>query len=259
MLKFVFLPVLVAMALAAGATAAEAPDPQSLIEAADKVRNPDQPFRLSSRITEYVGGQARDSMDLVIFAREDSQTRQYGNLVRYVAPARDLGKLVLLDGSRMWFYDPASKASVRISAQQRLIGQASNGDVMTVNLGRDYQAKLVGPEMLQDADRVDRACWHLDLAASTPEAMYGRIEYWTEKDTAHPVKGKFYSDSGRLLKIAYYHKYEDRLGQSRPMETIIINAVDASQVTIMTTSDLRVEDIPETWFQRDFLPRMKVD
>ena len=60
--------------------------------------------------------------------------------MRYVEPPRDAGKMVLLDGRSLWFYDPASKASVRISPQQRLIGQAAIGDVLTVNLAVDYTA-----------------------------------------------------------------------------------------------------------------------
>jgi len=164
-----------------------------------------------------------------------------------------------MDGTRMWFYDPASKASVRLSPQQRLIGQASNGDVVTANLAKDYRGTLVGEETLQDAERKSRQCWHLDLAAANDEAIYSRIEYWLEKGTAYPVKAKFYSDSGRLLKIVYFRKYEEHLGGIRPTETVIIDAVDPAQVTTMTLADWQFQDIPESWFQRDFLPHLKVE
>jgi outer membrane lipoprotein-sorting protein len=250
-------PLLFALTLAAGS--AHAQTAQDLVAATDAVRNPGQPFRLTNTLTEYVGGQARDKVILVIFAREDKETHQFSNLVRYVEPARDQGKLVLLDGSKMWFYDPASKASIRISPQQRLIGQASNGDVVSVNLARDYQASMGGSETLLDADRQQRDCWHLDLVAATPEAIYSRIEYWIEKSSNHPIKGKFYSDSGRLLKIAYYRKYENQLAGYRPTETIIIDAVDANLVTIMSMSDYRFQDVPDAWFQRDFLPHLRVE
>ena len=103
-----------------------------IVAAADKVRNPGQPFRSTDTLTEYVAGKARDQDQLVVYAKEDPATRQYRNLVRYVEPPRDAGKMVLLDGHNLWFYDPASKASVRISPQQRLIGQAAIGDILTV-------------------------------------------------------------------------------------------------------------------------------
>jgi outer membrane lipoprotein-sorting protein len=252
--------VLVFAALAMLAANVSAQDKvEDIVAASDRVRNPDQPFRLTNTFVEYVKGQPRNRVVLVVYAREDQATRQFGNLVRYVDPPRDSGKMVLLNGPNLWFYDPASKASVRLSPQQRLIGQASIADVLTVNFARDYASKLLGEEKLQDADRTERECWHVDMTAATPEALYSRIEFWIERGTYRSVKGKFYSDSGRLLKIAYYRKYEQQLGSVRPTETIIIDAVDSNLVTIATTSDYRYTSVPEAWFQRDFLPRLKLD
>jgi hypothetical protein len=182
-------------------------------------------------------------------------THQYKNLVRYAAPARDVGKLVLLGDGNMWFYDPASKASVRISAQQRLVGQASNGDVLTVNLAHDYKARLLGNERIDDADHQSRDTWHLELTAATSAAAYARLETWIEKGTMRTVKSKFYSDSGRALKIAYFRRYEAALGAVRPLEIIIIDAVDPHLITKVTASDYRSEDVQDAWFQREYLPR----
>jgi len=248
--------VLALAALFLSTAAAAAPSPQEIVAAADKVRNPGVPFSLTNTLVEYIGGQPRDRVVLQVLAKEDPKTQEYKNLVRYVDPPRDLGKMVLMNGTSMWFYDPSSKASVRISPQQRLMGQASDGDVMTANLARDYTAKLLGEETLEDADRHNRRCWHLDLTAATPEAVYSRIEYWVEEDSNDPVKGKFYSDSGRLLKIAYYHKFAEQLGVQRPTETIIIDAVDQNLVTTMTSSGMTARTIPDSWFQREYLPHV---
>src|SRR5262245_25068620 len=131
------LPLLIA--LYAGEVA-HAQTAQEIVIATDSVRNPGQPFRTTLRLTEYVGGQERNHDSLVVFSKVDPATRQFRNLVHYVEPARDAGKRVLLDGHSLWFYDPDSKVSVRISAQQRLIGQAAIGDILTVNLAADYAA-----------------------------------------------------------------------------------------------------------------------
>ncbi len=245
------------MALFHLATALAAPPASEIIAAADKVRSPQGAYRVSVGLVEYVNGKARDKVELAVHAKLYPDSHRFKNLVRYTSPPRDVDKLVLLSGSSMWFYDPASKASIRISPQQRLMGQAANGDVVTVNLALDYTAKLVGEDKIQDADRKDRNVWHLELAAATDEAMYSRLEFWIEKDTYRPIKAKFYSDSGRLLKIAYYRKYERQLGTERATENIIIDAVDANLVTKMTYSSFRAEDAKDAWFQRDYLPRFK--
>jgi outer membrane lipoprotein-sorting protein len=231
---------------------------QEIVAATDKVRNPEQPFRTTLRLTEYAGGQERDHDSLIVFSKEDAATQQFRNLVQYVEPARDAGKRVLLDGHSLWFYDPNSKASVRISAQQRLIGQAAIGDILTVNLASDYTASIVGTETIDDATRQPRKCWHLELKASSDLATYNRVEYWVEQGSFYPIKGKFYSDSGRLLKIAYYRKFAQQLGAVRPTETIIIDAVDSSLATTASFGDYAYQEIPEAWFQREFLPHLQV-
>jgi Outer membrane lipoprotein-sorting protein len=239
--------------------AAHAQSAQEIITASDRIRNPSQPFRSVDTLTEYVGGKARNENILIIYSKEDPATRQFRNLVRYAEPPRDAGKMVLLDGKVLWFYDPASKASVRISPQQRLIGQASVADVLTVNLAADYSGTLLGNEAIQDASRQERQCWHLDMKATNDQGSYGRVEYWVERTTYYPIKAKLYSDSGRLLKILYYRKFEERLGRFRPAEGIIIDAVDSSLVTTIKFGESRFREIPEAWFQREYLPRLRAD
>jgi outer membrane lipoprotein-sorting protein len=251
----VILPLAAALC---GAEAAHAQTAQEIVTATDKVRNPGQPFRTSLRLTEYIGGQERNHDSLIVFSKEDPGTQQFRNLVQYVEPARDAGKRVLLDGHSLWFYDPDSKVSVRISAQQRLIGQAAIGDILTVNLAADYAANVVATETIDDAARQPRRCWHLELKARTDLATYNRVEYWVEQGSFYPIKGKFYADSGRLLKILYFRNFSQLLGAVRPTEAIIIDAVDSSLATTATLSGYAYQEIPEAWFQRDYLPHLRM-
>lgn len=244
----------------AGAAAgpARAETAQEIVAQSDLVRNPEQPFRTETTLTEYVGGEEREQDVLAVYSKTDPATRQFRNLVQYLEPARDSGKRVLLGEGALWFYDPTSKTSVRISPQQRLVGQAAIGDVLTVNLAVDYSATLLGTVTIEDAEHRKRQCWHLDLKAASDQATYSHAEYWVEQSSYDPIKAKLYSDSGRVLKIAYYRKFEQRLGRVRPSEVVIIDAVDTSLATIATFSAGEFRDIPDTWFQRDYLPRLDV-
>src|ERR1700756_4367391 len=226
------------MALLLGMTAvAEAQSAQEIIVATDKVRNPDKPFRSTLRLTEYVGGQERDHDSMVLYSKEDGATRQFRNLVQYVEPARDAGKRVLLDGHSLWFYDPNSKVSVRISAQQRLIGQAAIGDILTVNLAADYTPNIVGTETIDDATRQPRKCWRLELKASNDLATYNRVEYWVEQGTFFPVKGEFCPGSRGLRKTPSFPTRAKTRGRSRPTEVVVIDAVDSSLATTATLGE----------------------
>jgi len=233
------------------------PTAQEILAASDAVRNPDKPFGLTTTLTEYREGKQTDANTLAIYAKEEKSGGQFQNLIRFLAPARDANKLMLKTGNNLWFYDPSSKASVRISPQQRLLGQAANGDVMTVNLAKDYSAKLLAEEDVVDGDRQNRRCYKLALAATSIEVTYHHIEMWIDTGTSRPVKARFYAESDRLLKSAYYRHFQMELGVERPTETVIIDGLDPKWVTVMRTSDYSWRDIPDAWMQRDYLARFK--
>ncbi|MGB7541802.1 MAG: outer membrane lipoprotein-sorting protein [Burkholderiales bacterium] len=234
-----------------------APAAQAILSASDAIRNPDKPFGLTVTLVEYRNGRQTDSTTLAVYSKADANSGQFRSLIRYVAPARDANKLLLKNGNDLWFYDPSSKASIRLSPQQRLLGQAANGDVVTVNLARDYQAQLTAEEDIQDGERQSRHCYKLALAAVSPDVTYYRIEMWIDTGTSRPVKARFYAESDRLLKTAYYRHYQPRLGVERPTETVIIDGLDPNWVTVMRYSDYAWRNVPEAWLQRDYLPRFR--
>jgi outer membrane lipoprotein-sorting protein len=230
---------------------------EEILAASDAVRVPERPFSLTVTLVEYRSGNEKDRMTVIAYSKAEKSGGQYRSLVRIAEPLRDENKLLLKVGNLLWFFDPSSKATIRISPQQRLLGQASNGDVVTVNLHLDYNAILVGEETITDAEKKDRRCYKLNLAAMNDSVTYHHIEYWVDKESFQPVKGKYYSESDRLLKIAYLRSYREELGRSRPTEIIIIDGVDSKLVTKMTYSDFKYRDIPEEWLQKDYLPRFR--
>lgn len=234
-----------------------APDAQAILVETDAVRNPARSFSVTLQLLEYRKSVQTDSSTLTVYSKADSASGQYRSLVRFIAPQRDADKLMLKSGNDMWFYDPSSQASIRLSPQQRLLGQASNGDVLTVNLAKDYKAELTGEEDVADGERVTRRCHKLDLAAVSADVTYHRVQIWVDVGSARPVKARFLSESGHLLKTAYYRKFQSQLGRERPTEVVIIDGLDPSWVTVMRYSDYAWRDVPEAWLQRDYLPRFK--
>jgi outer membrane lipoprotein-sorting protein len=236
-----------------------APSATDILVASDAIRNPGKSFSVTVTLTEFQAGKQVDSNTLTSFSRTQAQGGQFASLVRFVLPARDAGKLMLKNGNDMWFYDPTSKASVRLSPQQRLLGQASNGDVATVNFAKDYKPTLVGEEEIQDGERQKRKAYKLALTAITPDVTYASIDMWVDVENSRPLKARFFAESTRLLKTAYYRRFQPQLGADRPTETVIIDGLNPQSVTIMRFSDYVARTIPDTWMQRDFLPRFQLD
>ncbi|MEI7481222.1 MAG: outer membrane lipoprotein-sorting protein [Elusimicrobiota bacterium] len=229
-----------------------------IINEADTVRNPDTPFSIVVSLVEYRGGKKENAMALNVYSKENAASGQYRTLALFLNPPKDKGKVMLKNGTELWFYDPVSKSSVRISPQQRLMGQASNGDVMTVNMHKDYKAELAGEETITDSAKTKVLCYKLNLT-SRGDSNYYRVEYWVAKADSRPLKGKFYSDSDRLLKIVYFGGYKTELGRERPTEAIVIDGIDPKLVTKMLFTNYTERKIPEEWFQKEYLQRFKGD
>lgn len=165
--------------LMAFGAAAAAPNADQILTASDAVRNPGRPFSVTVTLTEFQAGKQVDTSTLASYSRTE-KSGQFSSLIRFLLPARDAGKLMLKNGNDLWFYDPTSKASVRLSPQQRLLGQASNGDVATVNFAKDYRVKLAGEEPITDGERRTRNAYKLDLTAAIADATYTTIEMWVD-------------------------------------------------------------------------------
>jgi outer membrane lipoprotein-sorting protein len=232
-----------------------APDAQTMLSSCDAIRNPTQPFRVTVTLTEFEKGIQVNATTLVSYARTLESGGQFASLIRFTQPARDAGKAMLKNGNDLWFYDPGTKSAMRISPQQRLMGQASNGDVVTVNFARDYRASLATEETIQDGERHSRRASKLHLESANADATYGSIELWVDARTHAPLKARFFADSGRLLKTAYYRRFQEQLGADRPTETVIIDGLEPQSVTILRLTDYAYRNAPAAWFQRDYLPR----
>ena len=244
-------------ALLLPALAAAAPTADEILVASDAIRNPGKPFSVTVTLTEFQAGKQVDTSTLVSYSRTQQDGGQFSSLIRFVLPARDAGKLMLKNGNDMWFYDPTNKASVRLSPQQRLLGQASNGDVATVNLARDYKVTIAATEDVQDGEGKTRKANKLALVAANPSVTYASIEMWVDAENNRPLKARFFAESTRLLKTAYYRKFQPQLGADRPTETVIIDGLNPQSVTLMRFSDYVARAIPDTWMQKDFLPRFR--
>ena len=99
----------------------------------------------------------------------------------------------------------------------------------------------------------------LALTAANPDVTYASIELWVDAENNRPIKGRFFAESERLLKNVYYRKFQPQLGAERPTESVIIDGLNPQSVTLMRFTDYKSRNIPDTWMQRDYLPRFQAE
>ena len=172
---------------------------------------------------------------------ETAKYRVYGkgsdrSVVEFIAPATEKGKFLLMLRDAMWIYMPTASRPIRISPLQRLMGQASNGDVARTNFSVDYDATNV---------ETDGDAWVLDLAAKDPAIAYARIRLWVDKSTSEPARADFYVVSGKLIKRAYYHDHG--------MRVEIDDLLREGNRTVMQYANLAARENPDKMFTKDSL------
>lgn len=89
---------------------------------------------------------------------------------------------------------------------QKLLGEASVGDISTLTWSEDYRGKWVQEIDLKLPMAGSVLVNQLDLTAKTSGASYQRIELWLEKGCNFPIKANMYLRSGKLAKEAWFTK-----------------------------------------------------
>jgi outer membrane lipoprotein-sorting protein len=223
-------------ALGAGSVARPAePDAATILKKADEVRNPSHSFRLKVRVS--TAGEDATELDVSIKGKDKT-------FLKTLAPARDRGRDMLMLGEDMWLALPKAKKPVRISLNQKLTGQAANGDISRQRWAGDYVATI---------ERVDGDAWVLLLEAARPKLTYDKIRLWVAKAAFHPLKAEYLTKGGKTLKRATFGGYKKLAGATRPTETVITDALDAGKKSTITILEMETADFPDALFNQNSL------
>ncbi len=229
---------------------------RKILAQSDAIRNPQTAFVVDVTLSAYNRGKLTDRTKVSTHSRVTQG--QFQTLIHINAPSADRGKILLRNANILWLYDPSSKASVRISPRQRLLGNASNGDVISSNLVGDYSPTLVGQETVVDGDKKSRNCHKLVLKSKNRSAPYSSIDFWVDASNSRPIKGKYYTKSGELIKVAWYRKWKNQMGAVRPTEVVIADGFDPNKVTVMSMQGFRAKNLPKSWFRKEWLPQFEL-
>ena len=215
-----------------------ASDANDILRRSDAYRGALDSFSIDVELTSFEG---RTS--------DTSQFRVYGkgadrSVVEFLAPASDKGRYVLMLRDAMWIYLPSSSRPIRISPMQRLMGQASNGDVARTSFNVDYDATSA----TQDGDQ-----WLLELEAKDPSMSYKRVRLWIDRASYEPRRADFYVASGKLLKRAHYKQFGSMAGRRVVTEVEIEDMLRTGNRTVMRYANLTARNNPDKMFTKDSL------
>jgi hypothetical protein len=233
-----------ALALAAGLAAAQ--DVPALLRQADHYRLRSENMRVETLIRVLGNDGTLDKeRRYTVYAQAGHQS-----LVLMRSPA-EKGQKVLMLGDDFWLLMPGSQRPMRITPMQKLLGDASTGDIATLSWADDYSGTLVAEE---PCGQPQQSCLHLSLGATRKGLSYQRIELWLGKARHEPVQADLYVHSDKLAKQARF-VMDHPLAPTAVVEMLLRDQLTTRKETQVRYLERQPHTVPEAWLNPMFLAR----
>lgn len=209
---------------------------QRLLRQADAYRQDGEASRIETLVEQFRDGQPDKSRRYTVYTQSGRRS-----LVLMKSPG-EIGQKVLMLDDQFWIIMPDSQRPMRITASQKLLGEASTGDIATLTWSEDYEGKLSGEEELDH-----RRCLRLELESRRKGSTYTRIVLYLEASTALPVKADLYVHSGRRAKEAWYEA-GTLGGKTRIVGMTLRDDIQTSRHTIIRYQSIAPHRAPDEFF-----------
>jgi outer membrane lipoprotein-sorting protein len=194
--------LLLASRSAAGAGAPES-DPQAMLRRADASRSALTQSIARVRATVVRQGKAAATQDFDLYVGEG------GRALCVFRGGKQDGRRVLTVGDRVWLIVPGASKPIPLSANQRLLGGASLGDILRLPLAEEFSATArPGSE-----DMEGTRCRVLDLTAKSPKSPYAAGVLWVGARDGLPRRLRLQLSGGKLVKDVRYLAYGRQAGR----------------------------------------------
>jgi hypothetical protein len=224
------------------AAAASAADVAAILARADGYRLAGESVRVETRAVQY----KHDDVTAERLYHVYTTGRRSLVLMRSAA---ERGQKVLMLDDKFWLFLPGSKRPIRITATQKLLGEASTGDIATLAWAADYDGTIVGESPLDGTPALE-----LDLSARSQAASYARIRLWVAADDGRPLQAELYLASGKLAKLARY-ELGDRDGRLQVLRTHLHDHLQPGRRTVLEVVASEAREIPDKVYNPAYLLR----
>lgn len=214
--------------------AAELPLPQAqqYLATAEQFRGPQQSFVMQGRIETIKAGRSEKMQPYQLLSGENRKS-----LVIFTGGTNQ-GQKVLLQDQQFWLQLPGSRRALRITPLQKLMGEASSGDVATLSWQQDYQL-IAADKQSEDIQ--------LSLQAKRDGLSYQRIELWVSSSDQFPLRAEFYLPSGKQAKSARFVR--SSTGETpRVVAMELLDKMQSKDITVLHYDVVTPQTLPARLF-----------
>ena len=220
---------------------------EAILQKTDEVRSPQLDYKVLVNVTSIKPGRDSRTAKYEVLIKGRNKT-----LIKTLYPKVDRGTSTLMIDYDLWVFLRTISKPLRISLQQRLFGDVSNGDIARANFSGDYNPKILRIENIDEKEY-----YVLELFAKDEKVTYHRVILWVQKDNFHPFKAEFYAVSGRILKTCSYEDYRLVLDRLRPTRLVLDDPLVQGKKSIIEYKNMTLTDLPEKYFTKSYLKKLK--
>ncbi|AVF92829.1 outer membrane lipoprotein-sorting protein [Vibrio diabolicus] len=235
------------MNASANETALDAQQVAQLIEKADSYRLQDDSSKVVSLVRLYQDQELDKTRLYHVYTRPNRES-----LVVFKS-AVEAGQKMLMMGDNYWLQMPKSRRPIRITPMQKLLGEASIGDISTLTWSQDYQGEWKATETVS-VNGESVVAYHLALTAKTKGASYQKIDLWLSEQDAFPIKADLYLRSGKLAKQAQYGRATNR-GEDYVSEMTLLDSIQPSKKTVIEYQEIVPWQLDNKFYNPSYLPK----
>ena len=204
----------------------------------------------------YLEQKEKDKADVVrevMIFRRDSDDKL---MLLFTKPKSEEGKGYLRMDKNLWSYDPGTGKWERATERERIGGTNSRrSDFDESRLAEEYEPKFDGEEKLGKFETLK-----LELKVKEGvDVAYPVVKLWIDKVTHNILKRQEFALSGRLMRTAYYPKWQKLFSESKksdvwfPGEMRFFDEVEKSNSTLVLMKSIDLSSLDANMFTKAWL------
>jgi len=220
---------------------------KKLLEEADAFRVTSETLRVDTEVRVFKGEQHDKTRLYAVYVKPGRRS-----LVVFRAPSERGQKLLML-GDDFWLVLPSSQRPLRITPMQKLLGDASTGDIASLTWAEDYDGQVVGEAVVGGVP-----CLKLDIAGQRKGVSYPRIVLYLAKKDRRPMAAELYVASDKLAKEAEF-RFGEVAGRTVVTEMILTDRIQRERRTEVHYLARTPKTLGDEYYNPAFLVRADVN
>lgn len=224
-----------------------AADVKAMLREADAFRLATESARVETEVRVLKEGKLDKTRLYAVYVKPGRRS-----LVVFRSPS-ERGQKMLMLGDDFWLVLPASQRPLRITPMQKLLGDASTGDVASLTWAEDYDGKVEGEQIVDGIP-----CLKLDIAGQRKGVSYPRIVLYLAKTDRRPVQAELYVASEKLAKQAAF-RIGDMDGRRMVTAMVLTDRLQQGRETEVRYLSRSAKALGDEYYNPAFLVRADID